>query len=125
VQDETLDCGPPISYLVLEKGTPVYASGGERIGTVERVLYVEQEDVFDGVAILTDTGARFVDADCVDRIYERCVRTTLSVEQAATLPPPEGGPPVFKVDPAEATGPSLRDRFKRLFGKGGWKGRPS
>jgi hypothetical protein len=125
VPDETLDCGPPISYLVLEKGTAVYASSDERIGVVERVLYVEQEDVFDGIVILTDNGPRFLGADCVDRIHQRCVRTTLSVEQATELPPPQGGPPVFKVDPAEAIGPSFRERIRRLFGKGGWQKRSS
>lgn len=120
----SLDCGSPISYLVLGPGTPVYASGHERIGTVERVLYVETEDVFDGIVIQSDGDLRFVDADQVDQIYERCVITRLTAEKARHLPPPTGGPPVFQVDPAEATGRSFGARFRRLFGKGGWKKRP-
>jgi hypothetical protein len=125
VPGQNVDCGSPVSYLALGPGTAVYAEGRERIGTVERVLYVEAEDVFDGIVIQTQDGLRFVDADQVDQIYERCVITTLTPEQASRLPLPEGGPPVFRVDPAEATGRSLRDRLRRLFGKGGWKKSPS
>jgi hypothetical protein len=125
VPGESPDYGSPISYLALGPGTAVYAAGRERIGTVERVLYVEAEDVFDGIVIQTQDGLRFVDADQVDQIYERCVITTLTPEQASRLPLPVGGPQVFQVDPAEATGRSLRDRLRRLFGKGGWKKSPS
>jgi hypothetical protein len=125
VPDQSTECGAPISYLVLGQGTAVYAAGRERIGAVERVLYVEAEDVFDGIVIQTNQGLRFVDAGQVDQIYERCVITTLTPEQARQLPPPVGGPLVFNVDPAEATGPSVRERIRRLFGKGGWKRRPS
>ena len=121
----SLDCGSPISYLALGQGTAVYAAGRERIGAIEKVLYVEAEDVFDGIVIQTDDGLRYVDADQVDRIYERCVITTLTAEQARQLPLPTGGPPVFQVDAAEETGRSFRDRLRRLFGKGGWKKRPS
>jgi hypothetical protein len=121
VPDESLDCGRPIAYLVLGRGTAVYASGHERIGTVEEVLYVEAEDVFDGIVIQTDGGLRFVDSSRVEGIYERCVITKLSLEDAEALPEPEGGPPVFQADPAELTGSSLRDRLRRLFGKGGWE----
>jgi hypothetical protein len=51
--DEHLDCGSPIAYLVLRSGTAVYASGNEQIGTVDRVLFVQEEDVFDGIVIHT------------------------------------------------------------------------
>jgi hypothetical protein len=118
-----VDCGSPISYLVLAQGTPVYASGREQVGTVDQVLYVEEEDVFEGILIQTDDGPRFVDADRIDGIYERCVLMTMTPEQAKRLPEPEGGPPVFEADPAEASGPSLRDRLRRLFGRGGWEKR--
>ena len=123
--DDSLDCGSPIAYLALAPGTAVYTAGNERIGSVEKVLYVEAEDVFDGIVIRAGTALRFLDADQVDSIYERCVITTLTAEQAGQLPDPKEGPPVYRVDPAEATGPSLGARFRRLFGKGGWKKRPS
>ena len=125
MSDGSPDLGSPISYFVLKQGTAVHAAGGEPIGTVDRVLYVEQEDVFDGIVVHTDRGLRFVDSEQVDRIYERGVVTTLTVDEAAKLPPPQSGAPVYGVDAAEATGRSIGDRLRRLFGKGGWKRRPS
>jgi hypothetical protein len=125
VADETTDCGSPIAYLVLEKGTPVYATGKVEIGRVEHVLFVPEEDVFDGIVVQTVEGLRFVDADDVDRIYERCVLTTLSPEAARALPAPEDGPAVYGVDPSDGIGPSLHDHYRRLFKKGTWSERPS
>ena len=74
---------------MLQPGTAVYTSGREQIGTVEQVLFVQEEDVFDGIVVQTGDGARFVDASDVDGIFERCVITSLSLEQAKALPPPE------------------------------------
>jgi hypothetical protein len=121
--DGAQDCGSPIAYLVLQPGTAVYTSGRERIGTVEQVLFVQEEDVFDGIVVQTGDGARFVDASDVDSIFERCVITSLSLEQAKALPPPETAPPVYGVDPAQGTGTSLRARFGRWFGKARWSRR--
>jgi hypothetical protein len=118
------DCGSPIAYLALAPGTAVYAAGRERIGSVEKVLYVETEDVFDGIVIRKGDDLRFLDSDQVEGIYERCVITTLTADQAEQLPTPKEGPPVYRVDPAEATGRSLWDRIRRLFGRGGgWERR--
>jgi hypothetical protein len=119
-----MDCGSPVSYLVLASGTAVYTTGRERIGAVEKVLYVEAEDVFDGIVVRIGDDLRFVDANQVDSIFERCVITTLTPEQAKQLPSPAAGTPVFRVDPAEGTGRSFRDRLRRLLGKGGWKKQP-
>jgi hypothetical protein len=121
--DGAQDCGSPIAYLVLQPGTAVYTSGRERIGTVEQVLFVQEEDVFDGIVVQTGDGARFVDASDVDSIFERCVITSLSLEQAKALSPPETAPPVYGVDPAQGTGTSLRARFGRWFGKARWSRR--
>jgi hypothetical protein len=121
--DEHLDCGSPIAYLVLRPGTAVYGSGNEEIGTVDHVLFVQEEDVFDGIVIKTSDGPRFVDSDQVDRIYERCVMTTLSPEDAKSLPPPTEGPPVYVADPSQGQGTSFTDRFRRLFGKARWSKR--
>jgi hypothetical protein len=65
-------------------------------------------------------GSRFVDALFIDRIFERCVITTLTAEQARALPPPEPGSPVYHDNPALGAGSSLRDRYLKLFRKGGW-----
>lgn len=121
--DAPQDCGTPIAYLVLRSGTAVYGSGNERIGTVDRVLFVPEEDVFDGIVIQTSDGPRFVDSNQVDRIYERCVMTTLSPEDAKSLPPPTAGPAVYAADPTQGQGKSFSARFGRLFGKARWSKR--
>ena len=74
--------------------------------------------MFDGIVVQTGDGARFVDASDVDGIFERCVITSLSLEQAKALPPPEHAPPVYGVDPAQGTGTSLRDSFPPLVREG-------
>ena len=114
------NCGDPIAYLVLEPGTPVYAADRSEIGAVEHVLFVPEEDVFEGIVVKTGSGPRFVDSDAVDRIFERCVFTTLTAEQAGALPPPVSGPPVYKDDPADGAGHSLHDHWRRTFGKAKW-----
>src|SRR5436309_750845 len=115
------DCGDPIAYEVLEKGVSVYASDqATTVGTVKHVLFVPEEDVFDGIVIDTDDGERFVDRDDIDQIFERCVFTVLTPEQAKSLPEGEHGPPVYKDDPALGAGHSLRDFYLRTFRKGGW-----
>jgi hypothetical protein len=121
----TDDCGSPVAYLVLEVGTAVYASDGSPIGTVEHVLFVPEEDVFEGIVVATADGPRFVERDDVDRIFERCVFTTLTEAEARSLPAPDPGAPAYHVDPALAAGSSLRDHYLRLFRKGGWLEEPS
>ena len=83
------DYGDPTSYMALNKGTPVYASDGNEVGRVERVLAVDEKDIFDGIAIDTSHGKRFVDAPEVDRIYENGVVLNIDSAQAAELPPPD------------------------------------
>jgi hypothetical protein len=123
VADENPDWGSPIAYLVLQPGTAVVAKDGAQIGTVEHVLYVAEEDVFDGIVVRTPDGLRFVEASDVDRIYERRVITSLSPEDAKALPAPEGAPAVYGVDPADGIGPSLHDHYRRLFKRGTWQQR--
>jgi len=53
-----------------------------------------------------------VDAEQVDAIYTSHVRTTLSAEQAANLPPPDGSH-LVEIRPARSMG----DRLGRLFGR--------
>ena len=80
----------PIAYTALEAGTPVQTSDGQPFATVRSVLVDEKVSVFDGIVVETAEGTRFVDADDVGTIYTTHVRTTLSAEQAANLPVPEG-----------------------------------
>jgi hypothetical protein len=101
-----VDRGDPISYRVLERGTPVETADGEVIGKVKKVLEVRAKDVFDGVVIGTPDGDRFVDADEIDRIYENALLLNLSAEAAALLPKPGDNPHTYA--------PSLTAGFKRF-----------
>jgi hypothetical protein len=95
------DVGDPISYFVLEPGTPVYAEGGVAVGTVRRVLADEQEDVFDGLVIRTADGDRFADRDQIGPIHQRAVVLLLSADACRGLPEPSENPAVMRDDPAE------------------------
>ena len=85
---------------------------GHQFATVDSVLVDEKVSVFDGIVVLSATGTRFVDADQIDSIYTSHVRTTLSAEQAANLPPPDGSS-LIEIKPAR----SMADRLGHLFGR--------
>ena len=103
----------PIAYTALQPGTPVQTSDGHQFATVQAVLVDEKVSVFDGIVVETADGARFVDADQIGSIYTTHVRTTLSAEQAADLPQPDGST-LVEIKPAR----SVADRLGRMFGRG-------
>jgi hypothetical protein len=103
----------PIAYTALQPGTPVQTSDGYQFASVQAVLVDEKVSVFDGIVVQTAEGARFVDADQIGSIYATYVRTTLSAEQAAHLPVPDGST-VIDIKPARSMG----DRLGRMFGRG-------
>ena len=88
-----MDEGLPIAYEVLDKGVPVYASGGEEVGTVDHVISAEREDIFHGIVIRTEGKKRFVAADQVESIHERGVDLAIDAGAAAALPQPHGRSP--------------------------------
>jgi hypothetical protein len=110
-----LDLGDPISYLVLEPGAPVYAADGERIGTVEHVLSVPDDDIFDGLVVETPNGRRFVDAPYVEEIHERGVVLTLTAAEADALPEPAPHPPMLEAGPEDVVPDDLRDKLRRAW----------
>jgi len=113
-----VDLGPPISYLVLAKGTPVYSSDSECVGHVVHVLAAEDEDVFDGIVIddrLGPGGHRFVDADQIAEIHTGGVLLTLDRARAAELPEPSPSPAVMREDPADSGRGSLGEKLKRAW----------
>jgi hypothetical protein len=114
-----MDDSTPISYLALEVGTPVRSSSGNTIGSVEHVLQVPEEDLFDGIVMTTDRGLRFVDRDQIVEITTNAVRCSLTDAEAAELPAPEGTP-TFHVDAFQDVGPSLTARLGRMFGRERW-----
>ena len=116
-----MDAGRPISYMALEVGTPVLSSSGTEFGTVEHVLQIPAEDLFDGIAVKTHHhDVRFVDRDQIDEITTAAVRCTIPDEDIASLPEPRGAL-VLHPDVARDEGPSLTARWARLFGRTHWK----
>jgi uncharacterized protein YrrD len=109
------DLGSPISFAVLEPGTPVLSQDGERIGKVKHVLADEATDIFEGVVISTRPGPRghrYVDAEQIDAIHERAVLLKLDGRECDHLPEPSENPPVVRID-GSALDESLRDRLRR------------
>jgi sporulation protein YlmC with PRC-barrel domain len=102
----------PIAYTALQPGTPVQTSDGHHFATVQAVLVDEKVSVFDGIVVQTAEGTRFVDADQIGSIYTTYVRTTLSAEQAANLPLPDGST-LVDVKPSR----SMADRLGHMFGR--------
>jgi hypothetical protein len=105
--------GHPIAYTALQPDTPVQTSGGQPFAMVQAVLVDEKVAVFDGIVVQTTEGTRFVDADQIQSIYTTHVRTTLSAEQAANLPPPDRST-LVEIKPTT----SMADRLRRMFGPG-------
>ncbi len=114
MSDET-----PIAYQALANGTPVLSATGTQFGTVRHVLQVESLDLFDGIAVTTGAGLRFVDRDQVASIFTTSVHTSLTDEQAAALPAPEGNE-TFHDNPEQDSGDGLTSRLGRLFRREHW-----
>ena len=113
-----MDLGAPISYLVLEPGTPVLSSDGEEVGRVEHVLADAEADVFDGLVVdmrMGPGGLHFADAPQVAAIHERGVVLGLDAEQARALPEPSENPAVMDADPEDAEPDGLRDKLRRAW----------
>jgi hypothetical protein len=112
------DLGAPIAYLAVERGTPVYSSEGEHVGTVEHVLADPGADVFDGLIIDTRLGPggwRFVDAPEVAELHEHGVVLTLDREAVERLPEPEPNPGALRIDPADAEESRLSEKLRRAW----------
>jgi hypothetical protein len=107
------DAPDPIAYTALQPGTPVHTSDGYPFATVQAVLVDEKVSVFDGIVVQMAEDTRFVDADQIGSIYNTYVLTTLSAEQAANLPPPDGSTLVDIKPPR-----SMAERMGRMFGRG-------
>ena len=102
-----MDDGHAVHYTALQRGTPVFSSDGEQVGTVDQVLDNYREKIFDGLVLSMTSGERrFVDAPEVERTAERAVTLNITAAECEQLgPPPSSGRPA---------GGGL----KRLFGRG-------
>jgi hypothetical protein len=116
--------GDPISYKVVQRGTAVVSSDGEKFGEVDHVLADEEADLFDGIVVKTDDGIRFVDADQVRDITTERVTCTFDRSGVHTLSQPDGAP-VYSVDVLRAESKDLNDRISHLFGRKDWRRKKS
>ena len=115
------DLGQPSSYLSLGKGADVYTGDGEKVGKVEHVLAVPEDDIFDGIVLDTSVlpgGHRFVDADQVEEIFERGVLLKIDRAGAEKLPKPSPSPGALEVGPDELSEPeesALKQKLGRAW----------
>ena len=117
-----MDEGLPIAYQVLEEGVPVYAAGGELLGTVDHVVAAPELDIFHGIVMRVADGRRFVAAEQVDSLHEHGVDLIIAQADAADLPEPHGAAPVWRdVDPGVKPS-GWRHLIDRLGGHGGRDG---
>src|SRR3954451_7120700 len=111
------DLGDPSSYLALEKGADVYSSDGEKVGKVEHVLAVPEDDIFDGIVLDTSVlpgGHRFVDAPQVQEIFERGVLLKIDRAAAEQLPEPGENPAALEVTADDLADPEESGLSKKL-----------
>lgn len=114
-----MDTEPAVSFHAAVPGSPVLTRTGTEIGTLEHVLKVPDTDTIDGIVVATEWGLRFIDADQIDLITIRHVRSRLDDEQAARLAPPEGTA-VYRVSALDEIGDSLHERLGRMFRRPHW-----
>ena len=77
------DTAEPVSYEGVPEGVPMLSSTGTQFGTLEKVLEVPSEDLFDGVIVKTQYGRRFVDRDQIAEITTEYIRCDLDDDAAA------------------------------------------
>ena len=113
------DDAQPVSYQGVPEGVPLLSTSGKSFGTLEKVLQVPSEDLFDGVIVQTQHGRRFVDRDQIAEITTEYIKCDLDDAAAADLPKPDGNP-VYDDNAAVIEGHNFHDWLHRNFG-GGWK----
>jgi hypothetical protein len=91
-----MDEGLPIAYLLLERDVPVYAAGGELVGTVDHVVAAPDQDIFHGIVMTAGHDRRFVAADQIAALHEHGVDLSIDSSAAAALPSPHGGAPIYR-----------------------------
>src|SRR2546430_17093488 len=85
------DLDAQVAWTAMPYRAPVIDGEGNRIGTAESLLGDEAADIFHGIAVKRSSDGRLVEvaAANVQRITAREVRTDLSAQAAAELPPYE------------------------------------
>jgi sporulation protein YlmC with PRC-barrel domain len=117
-----VDEGYPIAYEVLEKGVPVYASDGGRVGSVHHVVAAPEEDIFHGLVItVAGSDKRFVEAADVESLHEHGVDLRIDSAAASGLPEPGGGAPAYRDAPAAMSRGWSHWVGRWVGGKGDWR----
>jgi hypothetical protein len=114
------DTAEPVSYEGVPEGVPLLSTTGKQFGTLEKVLEIPSEDLFDGVIVKTHHGRRFVDRDQIAEITTEYIRCDLDDDAAAKLPEPSGDP-AYHASSGYGEGNTFREWVHRTFGHGGWK----
>ena len=110
------DLGPPIAYVALAEGTPVYDRRGERVGVVEHVLADEQHDIFEGLIVhtLPLPGRHvFADAEQIAELHER--GALLAVDGDALPEPPDERDRAREGGEGEGVESPLQARLRRAW----------
>jgi uncharacterized protein YrrD len=90
------DLGPPVAYLALTDGTPVYDRTGRLVGVVEHVLADFDLDIFHGLIIHTKPlpGRHlYADADQIAQLHERGVVLAVAEDDLHEPSASSTGPP--------------------------------
>jgi hypothetical protein len=117
-----MDEGLPIAYQVLDKDVPVYAAGGELVGTVDHVVAAPELDIFHGIVMRVGKGRRFVLAEQVASLHERGVDLSIDKTEAAALPEPHGAASVWRDSEPGAKPSGWKHFVNRMGGHGGRDG---
>ena len=81
-EDET-----PVAWQAMPKRAPVVAGDGTEIGTAEKVLGDEEDDIFHGIVVRRHDGhAIEIPARRIQRMTEKHVITDLAASEAEALP---------------------------------------
>ena len=115
----SMDEGFPIAYQVLDKNVPVYAAGGELVGTVDHVVAAPDLDIFHGIMMRVGKGRRFVPADQVASLHEHGVDLSIDETEAAALPEPHGAAPVWHDNEPGAKPSGWKHLVNRVGGHAG------
>ena len=116
MSDDPTSLGPPVSYLVLAPGLPVYASDLRRVGTLVHVLAAPRQDIFEGLVLtLGEDAFRYADRDDVAEIRERGIVLAVDVTGAENLHRPSENPAVMRASPDDTSQSDLEQRLRRAW----------
>jgi uncharacterized protein YrrD len=108
----------PASYLTVKPGADVISADGERVGTVDHVLWDESTEIFDGLVIdmrLGPGGLRFVDAPEVGEIAEGAVTISIPAAEVESLHEPSPSPAVMEHHGVEDSEGKLEHKLRRAW----------